>query len=229
MIFFAAFVSIMASAADREVINGDIVHVATSSAPDEAAAQFLAQQAAIKSLITECAIPHRDIKIWSTQTEVASSGYQSVAKAVLSYDDCDAAKRSRGQARERLISPEIKKNQDIYDQHLKNQLGISEKRQEPIVQKVVSDEKIDQILSKLTDMDKRLKARPEQPSQVIVVEKTVQIPVDQAAKAACLAQASSIRRQAETAALRNYPPGNMASGVARDLMNQADSMMIGCR
>ena len=49
---------------DRQVVGGDILHSAKSIAKSEDEATFLATQAAIRAIVIECRIAHRDIKIF---------------------------------------------------------------------------------------------------------------------------------------------------------------------
>ena len=119
------FVAVTALANERNVVEGDILHSFTAESKDEATAAFLAQQGAIKSLVTECSIAHRNIKIYQSFTQkYADQKFIGVAEAGIDFQSCEEGKKTSLKDQRKLISPEIKKNQEIYEQYLRSKLGL---------------------------------------------------------------------------------------------------------
>jgi hypothetical protein len=230
MILFLALVLTFSHAAEREIEGGDILYTAKVHSEDAAAAQFLSQQAAIKSLITECSIPHREIKIFKTEVSDHGSYYTGESIAGLSFEDCQEGKRAKPEQKERLLNPEITKNQKLYEEYLGEKLGVNR----PVVKPVDHSKELKAIYKKLMDLNEKLENQPEPTEKIIVIHNAPSRPQPQAlprpAQSVCMAQYNSLMEQARIESLGNYPPGNLlGSDRSRALVNQAQMVRSACQ
>lgn len=224
IIFAFAFIALPASAFERQVIGGDILYTSVAEASDASSSAFLAEQASIRLVITECSIPHKGIKIWNTYTKSTDNGFRSEAVSGISFENCEEGKGSKNP--QSLINPAIVKSQAIYSRHLEHVLGIEKKAAKA---PVMNEKQLKSIDEKLAELSHKLDRRQDAPvQQVIVIRESASVP-SQPSQSFCHTQYASLMDQANTEAQHNYPPGNLAQGHARDLMNQADAVRRGCK
>jgi hypothetical protein len=212
----------------RQVVGGDILYTASAASDDSTAAAFLADQAAIHAVISECKLPSRDIKVFKKGLEATASGYRATSTAGISMESCDEARRARDPSK--LTSPQIAADQAAYDKHMKKKLGLDKKPDFDLKSYLgrhfdKTDAALDAIARKLDALEQRQPAQA-QPERVIVVQQPS--PASGGDGGACKAMADSLMAQAMVAANENYPRGNLAQGRASELWNQAAIMSRRC-
>jgi hypothetical protein len=251
IILCSILISSYAMAEEREVIGGDILYTASTVLNDEQVATFMAQQAAIRLLITECQYPHKDIKIFKNTMKQVDGYYTATAQAGLSFESCNEIKRAPISKRNGLISEEIVKNQLMYDAHLKKMLGIKDPPSAKVVQaekdlekaaeaqrRAEADEK-DELIEKQTlhifNLKREIYRLTKRPTSLTLTNIYAgQIGPKDAEqmspkKKACLAKASALTAKAQALAVNNTPSGNMSQGEASVYWNQAEDMRRGCK
>jgi hypothetical protein len=118
---------------EREVIGGDILYTSRGAGPSETAAVFVAQQGAIKSLMIECSIPHKEMKVWKTKTEpVPGKGFYATVQVGIASQFCDEGKKANTpEAIAKLTNPETVKSQETYDLYIQKMIGVKEEAAKP--------------------------------------------------------------------------------------------------
>lgn len=214
----------------RQVVGGDILSLGAGEGNSIEISRFKAEAMAVKGLISECSLAHRDIIIWDRYFEKVGSGYKSYARAGLLFEACQEAKRVRGEERKSLSNAELLKNQDIYSQieglHVvapaltpkseprENSIGI--KRLKELEDKII---KIEQM-----------KALPVQ--TILIKETTVQYdraPPNQARYNDCMLDYRQLMNDASQSANDiGVPRGNMASPNVSNKLNRAEEKLRYC-
>ncbi|MGK5085218.1 hypothetical protein WDW37_18170 [Bdellovibrionota bacterium FG-1] len=101
----------------RHVIGGDIMHAGQGLGPTPEVARFKAESMAVKNVISECSLAHRDIVIWDRYLEqLSDKNFRAYARAGINTAACEEAIKAKGESRRSLSNPELVRNQDIYSQ-----------------------------------------------------------------------------------------------------------------
>lgn len=221
--------------AEREVINGDIIHTATAANTRDSVALFIAEQSAIKAISAECGFPHRDIKIFKRENfmDRKTGLFYAVVSAGIDYPSCDEAKAASNnpKRRTRLSNPSLVAEQKKYDHYIEEQLGVKD---DPDLYKYL-DKKFRQVGSKqdvandrLSNLEGRLddlsRLQPSRSERVVYVTTVKQnAPQVSAPNRMC----DYLNSQATVASINEGSHGNMLNGgKAQDLYMQAQAM--GC-
>lgn len=228
MIFALTLLISFAHAADRQIIGGDIMYKASAEAKDPTMAQFLSQQAAIKSIISECGIPHRDIKVYSTDLDRTMTGFIAQSAAGLAFEDCQEGKRARPERKEKLSSPEIAKNQDLYEKYLKEQMGLNK----PKVHVVDNSKELKEISGKLEAIDQKLTHQIDNPTpaveRTIIIQSPEGKPLPQRQPSAeCWAKVKELKDEAAAAQAEEGGRG-MSSPRASRIWSRSEEQRIKC-
>lgn len=93
---------------NRRVINGNIIHYGVGMGNSPSAAQSLAEGMAIRSIVLECSLAHKNILISDRYIEQFRQGYRAHVRASLFFEDCEKAKQATGVARTNLESFALK-------------------------------------------------------------------------------------------------------------------------
>lgn len=109
---------------NRKVVNGHIIHWGKGEGYSIGVSSFKAENMAIQSLVNECGIAHKEIKVFQKHSAKTRNGYSSWSRASLAFEDCQDGKKSahRPKKRSKLESPSMKKNQDLYAKLLAKEL-----------------------------------------------------------------------------------------------------------
>lgn len=99
----------------RQVIGGDIVTWGTGEGSTSEIAQFKARHMAIKSIVDECGIAHKDIIPWNNHVELSGNGYRAFAQISLTFQSCEEAKRAKTDVQKQALeNPKLAQGQRIY-------------------------------------------------------------------------------------------------------------------
>lgn len=213
--------SVSAEELSRTIIGGDIVHTGRAEADTEARAVFMAEAQAVKSLVNECGVAHREIKMWGREVEKTASGYKAISKAGLTFEDCEYSKKASPERKKQLESKKLSQDQDMYNKYLEA--------------KEASNQALDKIGASIDDTNKKIdninrKLNSKQKVNTIVNNITInEGPVTRvvASRPDCKAQFQMAMHQANVLAEKNYPPGNM-NGEAGYYFSQAQMIAQNC-
>ena len=222
------FISVQAFGSERVIIGGDLLQSSHSKAPTEDVAVFLASQAAIRLLITECKIPHREIKIFRKVVTPKGRYYEAEIQAGISLAECEEGKKAAGSEIKRLSNPQTEKDQRTYDEYIAMALGTKDKKK--VKQRTdlkVKDQRFDELASKVDELDLKLSRTPVVLKNTTIIYQANPAP-DSFARTDCRAQANALMDEALTASERNTPPGNLAQGASAILYNRSLAMMAKC-
>ena len=208
----------------RSVVNGDILYTGEAHGSTEAEAGFLAEAQAIRSVMGECSLAHKDIKVFdkAITRDPKSNGFLAKAVAGLSFESCDEAKTSDAKKRLRLTSPIIVEDQALYSAYLKSTLT---GRERAFDLRPYLEGRFKKIQHQLDGIADRLETPKERYQPVTVQKYLLPQVVEQRSSIAqirgCSQEARRLMQSAERAALKNHPPGNLAQGEALDFYNEA--------
>jgi hypothetical protein len=219
----------------RSVVNGTIIYTGTARETNDTKALFIAEQEAIKLLLVECKLPHREMKVFKKNLGIAENIFVATVEVGITFEDCDEAKRASPELAKKISNPNVEADQEAYRLYIQQQLGISAKPFDLIAYldthfKGVSS-RFDATNERLNDIERKLDERPG-PAHTIMIQPQASAQPSQSLKpinSACQAHYNSLISQAQTAAASNFPPGNLAQGQAAILYNQAQAVMRGCQ
>jgi hypothetical protein len=210
----------------RRVIGGDILHTAQGlgSTPEEAL--FKAQTEAVKSLSVECGIPHIATVVYKKEVFRQASSFVAEVQVGLPFDDCEAGKRGSPQARKRLSHPMLEKDLEAYNRSLRGE----PKREEEEEIKSLLHSQFGRVHERFDQVDERLDRLEEASPKTTMASALPRAPAahSNSAHSACRGQYKALMGQANTAAMTNNPPGNLAEGQALMFYNQAQAVLAHC-
>lgn len=220
------------NAQSRTVQGGDILHLGVGIGKSPEIARFKAESMAVKNLMSECSLAHREIVIWDRYLEKADeNSYKAYARAGLSFTACDEARAAKGEDRKRLSNPVLVRNQDLYDQLERESvdqsklLGRIQAWTRALVGK--SEDRLNELESRITELEKS-------PSQSVTVIHQNTILVGATANKEgrlrdCMEEYQQLMREAQDRAMASTPPGNLASPEAAPAWNRAQRKLFYCR
>lgn len=240
--FFMACVIRSVHAEERHVVNGTILHTGEFKDSSEASAVFRAEALAIKAVILECSMAHREIRVYKRDIEKQGSEYVVKIQAGIPFSDCEEAKQLAGTPQaKRVENPALVANQKTLDELTRRDLGIDKSPVSGIERGI--SKLTEAIQGRFSKTDERL---DEQQDEIDELRGAIQ--EQQAAEAArprlvteeaprvasnpnrqiCQSQAQALLAQARAASMTNFPPGNMAQGAAQTYYNQAQMVLASC-
>lgn len=223
----------------RKVIGGDILHLGVGSGSSIEAARFRAEALAVRSLIHECGVAHREIKIWDRYGALGADGvYYSFVRAGLSFFACEQAQRARGEALEAMASPTL-----LRDQRRLEELERKELEQGPEPEKHEQEdegEREGRFLAAIRGTEKRLGDAIEdlaresrRPAGPMVLRQTMvqlpnRAPLSAESYRICMEESRLMLEDAQTAALSVHPAGNLVDPTVMPLYNRAMKKQDSC-
>lgn len=118
---FGVFLTSIAGAEElksRQVLGGDLIYTATSSGATQDEAVFKAESQAVRMIMIECAIPHRDTKVFSFSVKPQADKFVAQISAGLSLESCEEGKSASAERRGELSNPMLLASQKVYEQYL---------------------------------------------------------------------------------------------------------------
>ncbi len=221
----------------RAVIGGDILHLGIGYGKTPEMARFKSEAMAVKNLISECSLAHRDTVIWDRYLETLDDGtYKGYARAGLDFQSCEEAKHAKGEQRKILSNPALVQNQDLY-----NQLEFAQDHSDDLFGKIKTW--VDAMLGKqnrrLADLEEKVANIEKQPqptiiNNTIIERKTVLFGGDGEDRAGryrdCIQEYNELMNDANRLAQNSRPfPGNLASPQAAPAWNRAMRKLSYCR
>jgi hypothetical protein len=101
----------------RHVVGGDVLQVGQGVGRSAELARFKAEAMAVRNIISECSLPHREIVIWDRYSETGDEGnFVAWARAGISFLACEEARKAKGTERVKLANPALISNQDLYSE-----------------------------------------------------------------------------------------------------------------
>lgn len=103
----------------RTMDNGYIVYVGTGVDQNLERARFKAKSMAVRSLVNECTLPHRETRVEDFYDENVEGQHRSYAKVAIQYSDCDEGKRALAPDQiKKLSNRSLAEEQKKYDEIL---------------------------------------------------------------------------------------------------------------
>lgn len=219
----------------RAIIGGDILHVGIGYGGSPETARFKAEAMAVKALISECSLAHKDIIIWDRYLIIkGDKSFAAYARAGLAYQQCQEAKNAKGDLRRQLSSEILIRNQDLYD---KLEFAISEDDSNSVYAKMKS-----WVIGERSSSDKKVKeleARVELIEQKpagtvkIVENKTVNVFVGSEASKKerlqnCMNDYNELMREAQDKSIQIRKPGSMSTSETAPLFARAMRKLSFC-
>ena len=218
----------------RTVIGGDILHFGFGEARTAELARFKAESMAVKSLLAECSLAHRDTVIWDRYLErITDSSFKAYARAGLNFSSCEEARRAKGEDRKRLSNPVLVQNQDLYDQlereHVDQHslIGQIKTWTRSLIGK--SAVRISDLEQRITELEKSPNGAPT--SVIVIHQNTVLVGASTNRETRyrdCMEDYKSLMEDARTQAMNSNPPGNLASPEAAPSHNRALRKLTYC-
>lgn len=230
----------------RVIIGGDILHLGVGEGDSIEVARFKAEAMAVKGLISECSLAHREIIIWDRFTVKLGHGFKGYARAGLAFASCDEAKKARAESRRKLSNPELIKDQEMYSeleglspQALKNSKDIEKLGQD--LSKIKSDQfkndnnqlknsgRLQELEEKVIQLEKSRAAK----SETIIIKETKVLydkaPANQVRYNDCMHDYRQLMNDATTTAYEiGVPKGNLASQGVYQKHNRAEQKLRYC-
>lgn len=219
--------------ASRKVIGGDLLHLGMGVGMTIERARFKAEAQAVRNLIQECGVAHREIKVWDRYLAQDDEGnYVAIVRAGLSVDLCEQGRRARGVALEEITSPKLLKEQEIFDM-MEREDSDQEDHKDREGRFLASVQGATQHLdSRLNAINRKLD-RALEPQHPIVIRETVvhlpdRAPVSAESYRICLEESRLLLADAQSAAFLVHPAGNLASPGVLPLYNRAMRKQASC-
>lgn len=211
----------------RQVIGGDLIHTAKATAQTQELALFKAEAEAICRLTIECGgFPHRDIVIYETHVDSDQSYFTATVQAGINFQSCEQGRKATQSVRTRLTNPDLVRRQQIYEELLTEEMKLPSGRQKELKELIKNE--FTSIRSQINELQHNLKTIPIVVNRTQIIE-LQQSPIPANAQTFCFNQYKTLMSQAESAALGNIPPGNLAQGMALTYYNQAQSILRNCQ
>lgn len=218
----------------RTVIGGDILHLGVGDGRSAELARFRAESMAVRNVISECSLAHREIIIWDRYLEeMPDKILRAYARAGINFSACEEARKAKGEDRKRLSNMALVTNQDIYDQLEKAYTA----DQDGIFNRIKAwtlgiTNQSNKKISELEERIERMERTPRSQAPITIVNKTVLVGAEATKEMRfrdCLAEYEEMMHEAQNRALASHPPGNLASPEAAPAYNTALRKLARCR
>lgn len=211
--------------ASRTIIGGDILHVGLGEGNTQEVARFKAEAMAVRNLISECTLAHKDTVVWDRYLEGSRDNYRAYARAGMDFKSCDESKDARGDKRKELANPVLMANQDLYSQ-------LETVKDESTGLKAWFESKLGYHDTRLADLEAKVASLARKPATVyktVVQTNTVYVQGGRDGYKECLARYKETMEEARRLAQFAYPPGNLMSPQAGGTFNRAMFQLSQCR
>lgn len=102
----------------RQVQGGDLIYSATAVGATQEEAIFKAESQAVRMIVIECAIPHRDTKVFDFKLKNAGDKFVAQVSAGLTLEACAEGRNATEDKRTALTNPVLESGQHVYQQIL---------------------------------------------------------------------------------------------------------------
>lgn len=210
----------------RQVIGGDLVYTGKSTAQTQELAIFKAEAEAVHGIIVECGgFPHRDIIIFETHVESDQGQVTAIVEVGLSFQSCEQGRNASQPTKTRLTNPDLARKQKIYEELVIKEMKLPSGKEKEL-KDLIKDE-FSTLRSQIKVLYERMKVIQPTIIQTKVIENQ-RNPI-QNSRDVCLSQYKLLLKLAESAAIGNIPPGNLAQGLALTYYDQAQSILRNCK
>jgi hypothetical protein len=142
-IFLIAATAAMGAEA-RQVIGGDLIYTASATGTTQNEAVFMAESQAVRMIMIECAIPHRDTKVFGYKLNPKGDKFVAEISIGLPMESCDEGRNASVSRKTELSNPLLLASQKVYEQALEGRTPAAKSQQAPTQQAMpqVSDYRI---------------------------------------------------------------------------------------
>lgn len=102
----------------RQVIGGDLIYTAQATGATQDEAVFKAESQAVRMIMIECAIPHRDTKVFDFAVNPVGGKFVARVSAGLPLESCEEGRSASGDQRAALSNPMLLASEQVYEQYL---------------------------------------------------------------------------------------------------------------
>lgn len=106
----------------RQVIGGDVIYSAQATGATQDEAVFKAESQAVRMIMIECAIPHRDTKVFDFAVNPRGGKFVASVSAGLPLESCEEGRRANAEQRATLSNPMLLASQKVYEESLEGRV-----------------------------------------------------------------------------------------------------------
>ena len=110
----------------RRVLGGDLIYTANAKGVTQDEAVFKAESQAVRMIMIECAIPHRDTKVFSFAVNPQGDKFVAQISAGLPLESCEEGRQASAENKAALSNPMLLASQHVYEQYLEGRAPIAQ-------------------------------------------------------------------------------------------------------
>jgi hypothetical protein len=112
----------------RQIIGGDLIYSTTALGWTQDEAVFKAESQAVRMIMIECAVPHRDTKIFEFTVNPRGDKFVAQISAGLPLESCEEGRHASADRKTELSNPMLTASQRIYEQYLQGRAQIVQQK-----------------------------------------------------------------------------------------------------
>lgn len=115
----------------RQVLGGDLIYTAQATGATQDEAVFKAESQAVRMVMIECAIPHRDTKVFDFAVNPSGDKFVAKVSAGLPLESCEEGRSANAEQRAALSNPMLLASERVYEESLEGRAQLA-KQQAPL-------------------------------------------------------------------------------------------------